>query len=179
MIPAYFNRATLNLQSNNDTVAEQDFNKIIEIADNKALANLEIGRVYSNTPNFNRALPYLNKSIELQASPQAYLVRSIVYLLNKDLAKALTDNDKAVKLDPAFAPSYMQRGLLYYNTNNPTKALVDFNKTVELQANNPIAYWNRAFTQDKLGNKAAAKTDFTKAVALAPALAQSLPPEYK
>ena len=62
---------------------------------------------------------------------------------------------------------------------NPTKALVDFNKTVELQANNPIAYWNRAFTQDKLGNKAAAKTDFTKAVALAPALAQSLPPEYK
>lgn len=176
---AYFDRAILALNAANYPAAEKDFKKILSLEQNKAAANLIIGNAYARSKEPTRALPYLTQSIAASPSPQAYLTRSSVYMLNKDLKKATQDADSAVQLAPDATETYFYRANLNLRANAPDKAIVDLNKVLEMAPDAAAAYLVRGLSYHALSNKEAATADFKKAVSLNANLAQSVPAEYK
>lgn len=63
------------------------------------------------------------------------------YKYVKDLAGALTDYNKAIKLNPNDASTYNNRGYLkQFDLNDLAGAMTDYNKAIELDPNNAVAH---------------------------------------
>ena len=56
---------------------------------------------------------------------------------------AVADYNKAIELDPAYAPAWLGRGMVYRQQGNAMQALGDFNKAMELK---PDMYATVTFT---------------------------------
>ena len=65
---------------------------------------------------------------------------------------AIAEYDKAIELDPRYAPAYYNRGNAYYKLENVDQALADYDKAIELNPNYAPAYSNRGIAHRKLGN---------------------------
>jgi len=74
---------------------------------------------------------------------EALVSRGIGYILGQQHAKALSDLDEAVRLNPTFDRAYVNRALVYSMLRNDQMALSDFNRAIELNPTNPIAYFGR------------------------------------
>lgn len=74
---------------------------------------------------------------------EALVSRGIGYILAQQHAKALSDLDEAVRLNPTFDRAYVNRALVYSMLREDQMALSDFNRAIELNPTNPIAYFGR------------------------------------
>jgi tetratricopeptide (TPR) repeat protein len=64
-------------------------------------------------------------------------------MLRQQHAKALSDLDEAVRLNPTFDRSYVNRAGLHSMLGEDQMALSDFNRAIDLNPTNPIAYAGR------------------------------------
>ena len=86
-------------------------------------------------------------------------------------SQAVPEYDKAIQLNPNFAPAYNNRGAAYNKMGSYETAIADCNKAIELDPNLATAYSNRASAFVNSGQFNKAINDCTKAVALNPQLA--------
>jgi tetratricopeptide (TPR) repeat protein len=87
-------------------------------------------------------------------------------LLRGDLLGALEDLDRAVQLDPGYAPAYVNRSYVYNQLRQPEAALADAEQAIRLDAGIPEAYFSRGVAHLQLGDREAAMADFRGAMAL-------------
>ena len=99
---------------------------------------------------------------------QEYLIRGIVKSNSKDYKSAISDFDKAIKLNPNFDDAYNNRGVAKEYLTNYNGAIEDYNKFIELNPNNAIVYYNRGKVKIKLNESEEALEDFDKAIKLNP-----------
>ncbi|MGY2881971.1 tetratricopeptide repeat protein [Thermostichus sp. OS-CIW-28] len=87
-------------------------------------------------------------------------------LLRGDPVAALSDLDRAVQLDPSYAPAYVNRSYVYNQLRQPQEALADAERAIQLNAGIPEAYFSRGVAYLQLGDREAAMADFRQALAL-------------
>jgi Tfp pilus assembly protein PilF len=87
-------------------------------------------------------------------------------LLRGDPVAALADLDRAVQLDPSYAPAYVNRSYVYNQLRQPEEALADAERAIQLDPRIPEAYFSRGVAYLQLGDREAAMADFRQALAL-------------
>ena len=131
--------------------AIQYYDKAIELNTYHRDSYLNRGYAYLNLGKWERAIPDLNKSIEIQPSSLAYNNLGICYHKLSRFDEAIKSFDKALELNPNYADVYNNRGNVYYDLSQFERAIQDFNKTLSLNPNHDFAKNNRAECYKALG----------------------------
>ena len=97
----------------------------------------------------------------------AYSCLGQIFSRQENYGLALTNFDKAIKLDPKNAALYFSRGMIYAGQKNYDFAIADFDKAIEIEPTYVEAYIWRGNTFADTKNFAQAITDYQKAVSLA------------
>jgi len=103
-----------------------------------------------------------------QQSPRDYCKKGNEKVKSKNYDGAFDDFNKALKLDPKYAPAYNGRGLVKTEQNNLEGAIKDFDMAIKLMPNYADAYKNRGFAKYKKGDNVNSKHDFDRFLQLKP-----------
>lgn len=107
----------------------------------------------------NKARPYYN--------------RGFAYYQQGNLAQAMPDFNKAIKINPNYGEVYNIRGASYRAQGNLTQAISDYNIAIGIDPNFAEAYYNRGNVHYLQGNFAEAISDYTKAIEINPSFADA------
>ena len=83
-----------------------------------------------------------------------------------DLDGALSDFDRAIRLDPNDADAYFKRGRSFLIDGNAKFAIADFDKSISLNDRNPLVYAERGFAHQTQGQRDEALKDFERGLKL-------------
>lgn len=86
-----------------------------------------------------------------------------------DLDGALADLNRALSLDPNFAPAYSHRGMVRHERREFDDAIADYSRAIAIEAREATYYNNRGNSLIAKGDIAGAFADFDRSIALAPA----------
>ena len=85
-----------------------------------------------------------------------------------DFNGALSDNNKAIEINPQYANAYSNRGIVYAKIGKYDNAIADFNKVIELKPKYAEVYANRGNVYSKIGNYDSAIADYNIAIKIKP-----------
>jgi lipoprotein NlpI len=88
---------------------------------------------------------------------------------------ALSDFDRAIRLDPDFADAFNGRGIAYVGKGQYAQAIGEFDQAIRLDPNYAIAIYNRGLALQNLGRMSEAAQEFARAKETGPRL--TLPKE--
>ena len=137
------------------------------------------GNRFAYQERFDDAIKLYTEAAELnEYNAAAYNLRGNIYNLlalnqqNIPVAEsyrrqALSDFDRAIRLNSNYAAAYFNRGLTYYEAKNFSAAIKDFNRAIQLESDDAQNYFYRALCYRQT-DKDSALADFNKAIELAP-----------
>jgi Tfp pilus assembly protein PilF len=105
---------------------------------------------------------------EPDGAPQAYNNRGLAFKNMGLMREAISDFDKAIALNPAYALAFNNRGVTFKKIGMFNEAIEDFTAAIALNPDYYKAYGNRAIAYGKIGRFDKAIEDFNKALALNP-----------
>jgi tetratricopeptide (TPR) repeat protein len=93
----------------------------------------EIGYAYVSMGDFQNAITYLDKAIQLNKfAPEPYQTKSVLLMQEGKNELALKVLDSLIEFVPDYAMGYVQRGFLFNSKGEYKLALQDLNKYLEL-----------------------------------------------
>lgn len=114
---------------------------------------------------FDPAIDDLTESITLAPSDDAYSARGFAYNAKQEFAKAITDFNRALAINPRNVLALHNRGFAYNAQKEYEKGIEDLTTAIRLKPNDhPTAYNNRGFAHLQLGHYAEAIDDYTEAI---------------
>lgn len=90
-----------------------------------------------------------------------------------DFDGAITDYDKAIKIDPRYAPAYANRGAAKGHKGGSSGEIADYSRAIEINPRHALAYHNRGNAHLKKHDLEGAISDFNKAIEIDPDQAES------
>ena len=104
----------------------------------------------------------------------AYYTRGVVYQSKGDYARAMTDYNEAIRLNPGFANAYYNRGIAYHAKGDYDPAIADFSEAIRLSPG-PAApgYYRRGVTYEAKRDYDRAIADFRQALSIGPNIQES------
>ena len=115
----------------------------------------------------NRALSEEPLSFDDQVA--TYVNRGIIRARMNDWPGALSDYDRAIRLDPSEPEAYLNKGALVLKQRDWRQAHQLFDAAIQHRTRRPeFAYYGRAITNELAGDFASAMADYQKASELAP-----------
>jgi tetratricopeptide (TPR) repeat protein len=155
-------RACIKL--NRAAEAKKALEKVIETTPDNAIANRELGVIYFNEKQFDKAVPLLKKSYAAQADA------NVVFMLGKACLE--TNNiDSAIvflKETETKNPSLYEAGLLlaraYFKREKFLAAATEYEKIAPKADLTALDHFNRAVAHEKAGNNDAALKAYQAAV---------------
>jgi tetratricopeptide (TPR) repeat protein len=116
--------------------AKADFEKSLALDANNIYSLNNIGYNYILTNEHEKAIPYLDNAILLNAAfATAYANRGLAKAKLGKTVDGLNDLDKAIELDQSNACVYRNLGMYYHDIGNYAKALSFYNKAFEIDSN--------------------------------------------
>ena len=118
--------------------------------------------------DYYTAIEHFSNCIEHASSAAAYSNRG---LAKNELGRhrdAISDYDKAIRLNPKNAVAFNNRGTANYELGRHEDAISDFAKAIRLDPKNAFAYNNRGNSKNELGRHEDAISDFDDAIRLDP-----------
>lgn len=106
---------------------------------------------FNDQKNYDAAILYLNKSIELDANNAAtYISRGHAYFnhKNRNLKAAIQDFNKAIELDPNNYLPYYNRGIALDEEGDYEQAIRDYDMTINLNPRYNLNYCDSATDAD-------------------------------
>jgi tetratricopeptide (TPR) repeat protein len=95
--------------------------------------------------------------------------RGVVAVALEDYQQAVSDYERAVKLDPTTGEVYVNRGNLFFMGQAFDKAVAEYSTALELGLGKEhIAYYNRGLAYEKMKDTENATADYRRASELAP-----------
>ena len=82
-------------------------------------------------------------SLPPDRDPQVFVKKGIAFNLKGDFDSAIDSFNKALQLDPQYAPAFENRGEARMKRGELTDAITDFTQTLKLQPKNDAAFLNR------------------------------------
>ncbi|MFA5119500.1 MAG: tetratricopeptide repeat protein [Candidatus Omnitrophota bacterium] len=95
-------------------------------------------------------------------NPDFYYTRGITNLDKNNYDQTISDETRAINLDPKNANAFIVRGRAYYNKGNFDRAISDETSAIEIDPNNVSAYQGRAYAYFHKGNHTKAWADTHK-----------------
>jgi tetratricopeptide (TPR) repeat protein len=131
--------------------AALDFTKATELDPNNSAAHFNLAVYYCETNFYENALKELQQFDKLDEGLRDLEGKGTrVYNLRGEIKKgqgldeeAIIEFNKAIQVNPKFAPAYNNRGISYFNQRHLDLSISDFNKTIELDPTFAGAYSNR------------------------------------
>ncbi|MEM6452482.1 MAG: tetratricopeptide repeat protein [Cyanobacteria bacterium P01_D01_bin.105] len=99
---------------------------------------------------------------------QTWFKRAVAAQNNGELKAAIISYDKAIQLNPNYAPAYSNRGVAKSCLGDKPGMLADYDKAIQLNPNYAGAYSNRGLAKANLGDLKGAIADYTQAIRLKP-----------
>lgn len=121
--------------------------------------------------NYTKAINLLEETDNkktIREQMEALNNRGHLYYIQKDYENALHDFNKAIDINPKFAPSFANRGQVYFKIKKYDQAGRDFEKAIELGPRNPYYYHIQGHLFTKTQNYEKALRDYEKAIELDP-----------
>lgn len=170
--------AQMELSRRNMRGAAEDARAADAILAPEAQSRLSLAQVYGSTGNHEAALANFDGWLRYHGGdamrPVAFNGRCFSRaVLNRDLDKALSDCNNAVKLQPNMAAYFDSRGLVHLRRGENEAAITDYNAALSLAPNRPMARYARSLAEDKLGQQDAAQKDRAAALAIDPRIADA------
>jgi FOG: TPR repeat len=109
-----------------------------------------------------------NDVINSAPSAVAYTDRGFAYASEHNYMRAIEDYNRAIELNPAYAPIYNNRGNAYNALCDVTRAINDYDQAIALDPKYAQAYGNRGIAYKTRGDFDRAVEDFSQAIQLAP-----------
>lgn len=177
------------LQKATKLYQEKQYNEAINTY--KSISNpsedvyLGIGACYQALENYDNAILYYNKAIQLDPSnPTSHYFLGIAYLYQKNFDKSEIALKKAMELDsinPDIKDAYktlkfskseqiMNEGISLFESDMLEKAVAKFNNAIELCNENGYAHYYRGLALDMLKRSEKAIEDYKLAIELNPEL---------
>jgi tetratricopeptide (TPR) repeat protein len=98
-----------------------------------ARAFFNLGRAFSDSSQFDRAIQNFNRAIALDPIyPDAFNGRAIAYNGIGQNERAILDFDQAIRLDPNYAIAIYNRGLTFQSLGRTARAEQDFLKAKQV-----------------------------------------------
>jgi tetratricopeptide (TPR) repeat protein len=103
----------------------------------------------------------------------AYNERGFAYIKKGDYDRAISDFNKAIRLDPQYVAAYYNRGFAYSEKGDYDRAIADHSEATRLDPQLGIAYFGRGFAYNDKGDYDHAISDLNKAIRLEPQFAMA------
>lgn len=170
---AYFMRAALYRQLNNDDKAVKDYKKVllyVNTGDNNkaAIYNL-MAQAYRRIKKYKDAINADSAAIVLNPGfAAAYASRGELYAIEKRYQLAINDYNVAMygyqDNHKVLSILYAERADMYRSLKQYGDAINDYSEALNLDPDNKIAYWNRAAAYNLNGDYQLADADYSKAI---------------
>jgi tetratricopeptide (TPR) repeat protein len=129
----------------------------------RARLYLAMGDTVKASADIDRALE-LNKN-----NVNAYVLRADIAINSaKDYARARSDMDEAIKLQPQYAGYFVNRAYLRYQLDDYFGAMADYDYAIQLDPTNVAALFNRGLLRAEVNDNNKAIDDFSKVLTLDP-----------
>lgn len=135
----YYNRGCAYEGLGDTENAAADFKKTLELNDHYRNTNVKLFNIYrkkygerNRREDFEQALAYINKQIEIRETSTEYFRRALIYYDITDMQSSLADYEKSLELDPDDYVTYSNMGFCYRVDRQFEKAIEYFQKAKEL-----------------------------------------------
>jgi len=98
--------------------------------------------------------------------------KGIGYFQEDKYDYAITEFNKALKIDPNYPEAYYYRGFISYLKGSYDQAISEFNKAIKIKPTLAAAYLSRGFAYEKEGKLDQALSDYTKTIEFYPDYAE-------
>lgn len=150
--------------------AKSTFKKMLEIDETNAFAWAYLGKLEAETPDYSKALEYVENAIKYEPDYYDYWLDYGTYLQNCNRQKeAVTAWSKAIELRPDYFLGYVYRGGLYDELNMVEEAFADYKMVNQLYPEYYFAYESLGILAWVNGDYAASRDGFSKAYEIYPA----------
>jgi len=131
-----------------------EIRKALEINPNLVPALIGLGTAYyQKRRSFSQAENYYKRAAEIAPSPQLYNYLGNALIYQGHYSQAITQFQKAIKLDPQYASAYRNMGITYYYMNKLQDSIASQQRAIALNPNSPEAYFFIAQSYDKENNR--------------------------
>jgi tetratricopeptide (TPR) repeat protein len=168
-------RAVLRLEGHDLPGAREDLDAAVQASPKQVQMRLELAELYSRADLFEPAI--VQFGVWIDAHPDdSHLGQAMNgrcwarALLNRDLDKALSDCNAAVRLAPRQANPLDSRGLVHLRRNELDRAIADYDAALALAPKNAWSLYGRGVAKLKAGRAAEGQGDIAAAKAIAPHL---------
>ncbi|MGV0108007.1 hypothetical protein NSTCB13_06917 [Nostoc sp. DSM 114160] len=161
-------------ESGNYEGAVADFNQVIELDPQNALAYNRRGDAYYRLGDYEQAQTDSSQAILL--NPQdanAYFDRGFAFSALGKYKEAIADYTQAIKLNSKDAYAYYGRGLARAQLKDNKDAIEDFSKAIALKPQYTEAYLQRGILHRRLKQRIEAIQDFDKVIKINPSDAKA------
>ena len=143
------------------------FKQAEKIAPHRPDVHENIGNIYRDMPDFNKAIEYYNRSVEIDPeSGSVYANRAVAYHGSGQTGKALQDYNRALELEPTNPEALFSRAAMFIDGGHLDAALKDLDLLIQVEPNFAQAYLNRGFIHQQQDNYPGAEVDYRKAIEL-------------
>jgi tetratricopeptide (TPR) repeat protein/predicted aspartyl protease len=176
-VPALMTRSALHLAARDPAAALTDLDAVDRTAPKDSDVRLPLGNLYGRAGRLESALAqfdlWLHDRGDSPHRSEAYLGRCRARaLLGRDLRKALSDCNDAVRLDSTAARALDTRGLVRLRMGDFDKSIADYDAALGLQPRLAWSLYGRGLDEIHKGMTAKGQADIAAATALAPLLPQ-------
>jgi tetratricopeptide (TPR) repeat protein/predicted aspartyl protease len=164
-------RASVRLRTGDASGARADLATLDRLLPDASNQRLTVGAYYQDLEDPAASIPQYDRWIAAHPDdnrlPTALNSRCWARaLLGRDLDKAISDCDRALRLRPKTAAYLDSRGLARLRNGDLDKALADYNAALALEPKMAWSLYGRGLVEHRKGMTAQAKADIDAAVAL-------------
>ena len=96
-----------------------------------------------------------------------FFYRGVVYNIQKDNARAISDFSQAIKINPQGTEAFLYRGFVYADRKDYGRAISDFDEAIRIDPQFMLAFLARSNVKHLLGKTIEGDADFARARAIA------------
>jgi tetratricopeptide (TPR) repeat protein len=172
---ALVDRAGLRASLHDYELAIRDLSNAIGIRSDEASAFYNRGYAYFATGRYDKAILDYDLAIAIDpAFAAAYNNRCVARAVaGKELVKALSDCDIALKLSPLNLDVRATRGFVFLKLGDPQMALNEYNALLDRDPNRPVALYGRGLALMRIGKPKQGEREMAAARAIDPEIADS------
>lgn len=127
--------------------AKKCFIKVLEREINHLDANLNLGLIFYNEKNYDRAEFYFNNVINLNYNHlHAHYHKGLIFFYTKKYNESIKSLEKCKEISGQFYPVFLVLGHIYRQTKEFEKAVENYQKFLEKYPNDNVSKFNLAIT---------------------------------